>query len=268
MNKRDLEPLPTEVGAMLDTLKPVGAVPIEVRTRLRSRVLVTVGSGGPSGGGAEAPAAASTVPKSALWWLAAGVGLGLAIGIALFSAATTGERASGDGAAAESDRPEEASMPAQVAPAAHTSAQAEASAPVEPSVRLATAHAEVPRAREPIAPVRARERVAVARAPEEEVAARATETAPPHEASTRAEQRAIVERARGALAAGRVADATSALDEHDRRFAGGPYAEESAALRVRVLLAGGRRDEARERAERFLERYPNSIFRDVLGPAL
>jgi hypothetical protein len=264
MNKRDLEPLPTEVGAMLDTLKPVDAVPIDVRARLRSRVLVSVGASGASG--ATAAPASAPVSKSAGWWLGAGVGLGLGLGLAVFLIATSGER--------EDEAAESVIAPPQVERAIVEREETAVERPEGQPVRLAPVHEEIHRTREAVAPARVREPVDRQASPpaasvtETETASQAAETTAQTAASDRAEQRAIVERARSALAAGRTADATSALDEYERRFGVGPYAEEAAALRVRVLLASGRRDDAREKAQRFLERYPNSIFRDVLGPAL
>ena len=58
-------------------------------------------------------------------------------------------------------------------------------------------------------------------------------------------------------------DYTSALvlvGEHARRFAGGLLTEEREALRVRCLLAAGRKNQARLAADAFASRFPRSVL--------
>ena len=50
------------------------------------------------------------------------------------------------------------------------------------------------------------------------------------------------------------------VNRHERRCAGGQLVEERESLAVRALAASGDPDAARVRAERFLVRFPASIF--------
>jgi hypothetical protein len=140
----------------------------------------------------------------------------------------------------------------------------------------------------PVAPVVAQPAVAPAPAIEETRAAPApTTTAPPaasdagrekHVASRRARaeaggddlaaERRLLEEARAALARGDGRSALAAADRHARTFPAGQLAEERESVRVRALVASGRLDEARARAERFRRRYPQSIFLPAIASTL
>jgi hypothetical protein len=82
------------------------------------------------------------------------------------------------------------------------------------------------------------------------------------------EQQMIV-RARTALAAGDVAGANRALDEHDATFPNGAFAEESSVLRIDALARSGQRAAAQRAARAFLARSPASPYaarlRDLAG---
>jgi TolA-binding protein len=73
-------------------------------------------------------------------------------------------------------------------------------------------------------------------------------------------ERALLDRARAAFGAGRYADAEQALERHARGFPSAELAEEREALAVRTLAAHGQIPAARERAARFHERFPHSLF--------
>jgi outer membrane protein assembly factor BamD (BamD/ComL family) len=73
-------------------------------------------------------------------------------------------------------------------------------------------------------------------------------------------ERALLDRARMALAQGKTADAERALAMHGRRYPAGLLVEEREALAIKTLVDVGRVDEARRRAGRFKERFPSSIF--------
>lgn len=77
-----------------------------------------------------------------------------------------------------------------------------------------------------------------------------TETLAPIETNGLAEEIALLQRARRALARGDAAAALSALDEHAARFPGGTLAPERAHARVSALCLAGRRAEAETEAER------------------
>lgn len=73
-------------------------------------------------------------------------------------------------------------------------------------------------------------------------------------------ERALVDRARAALARGDAAACLEAVRSHEARFPNGRLAEEREVLAVRALARAGQTDEARARADRFRKRYPNSVF--------
>ncbi len=83
-----------------------------------------------------------------------------------------------------------------------------------------------------------------------------------------AQEQALVDTARAALARGRAADALRAADEHATRFPGGKLAEERENLAIQALAFAGRRDEALARAARFHERYPGSLYGGALDALL
>ena len=90
-------------------------------------------------------------------------------------------------------------------------------------------------------------------------------TAPP---LTLSAERALLDDARTALAAGDAARALARLDEHVRRFPKPRLAEEREALAVQALVLLKRYDEARERAARFKASAPNSLFLPAIDTSL
>ncbi len=81
------------------------------------------------------------------------------------------------------------------------------------------------------------------------------------------------EEARLLLAARRAlaSDPTAALArtaEHERRFANGTLVEERELVAVRALVALDRKADAQARADRFVERFPDSVHRPALERAL
>jgi hypothetical protein len=81
-------------------------------------------------------------------------------------------------------------------------------------------------------------------------------------------ERALLDDARGALAAGDAARALSRLDEHVRRFPKPRLAEEREALAIQALVLLKRYDEARERAAHFKATTPNSLFLPAIDTSL
>lgn len=69
---------------------------------------------------------------------------------------------------------------------------------------------------------------------------------------------ALIDRARGAVAARQPAAAMAALDEHQRRFPGGVLTQEATLLRIETLLARGDKASAARLGRQFLDRYPRS----------
>jgi hypothetical protein len=82
----------------------------------------------------------------------------------------------------------------------------------------------------------------------------------PSLADTYALELAILRRARAAVASENFAAALDAVGEHQRRFPEGNLREERDALRVKALSGMGKSDEARAAAERFRERFPESVL--------
>lgn len=78
--------------------------------------------------------------------------------------------------------------------------------------------------------------------------------------STFHEELALVEAARAALARGDAASSLRTLDTYDRRFQDGALAAEAEITRIEALAAGGRRDEGRRLAERFLQKNGASPY--------
>lgn len=83
-----------------------------------------------------------------------------------------------------------------------------------------------------------------------------------------AQEQALVDTARAALARGRAIDALRAADEHAARFPAGKLAEERENLAIQALAFAGRRDEAQARAGRFHKRYPGSLYGGALDHLL
>ena len=88
------------------------------------------------------------------------------------------------------------------------------------------------------------------------------------EGSQLARERALLDIARAAAARGEPALAFERAERHRRQFPHGRLAEEREALAIRALIALGRSDEARARANAFRASYPNSFLTPVIDSAL
>jgi hypothetical protein len=69
-----------------------------------------------------------------------------------------------------------------------------------------------------------------------------------------------LDHARLALAGGDAGQALDELDAYDHRFPGGRLQIEAEVLRIDAFAKLGRKDVARQRAEAFLKRHPNSVL--------
>ncbi len=83
-------------------------------------------------------------------------------------------------------------------------------------------------------------------------------------ASSSAEERALIDRARAALHRGEAHEALVALMSHERRFVDGELTEERERLIIEALVVEGRRDQARARIDAYLARQPHGIHRAAL----
>ncbi|HVT09413.1 MAG TPA: hypothetical protein VHO67_18260 [Polyangia bacterium] len=70
----------------------------------------------------------------------------------------------------------------------------------------------------------------------------------------------LLQRAQAAYVSRNFSGALALVAEHGRRFPNGRLAEEREALRVRSLVAAGRRGEARRAATIFAHRFPRSVL--------
>jgi hypothetical protein len=77
-------------------------------------------------------------------------------------------------------------------------------------------------------------------------------------------ERKILTRAQVALRSNDAATALSAVAEHQRLYPRGELAEERESLAIVALHANGQTDRARDRANRFRARFPNSIYATAL----
>lgn len=97
----------------------------------------------------------------------------------------------------------------------------------------------------------------------------ATRSEPPAgTANQLAQERALIEEARSALAAGDPTACLRALETHASRHADGALVEEREALMVRALVAAGQREAAARRAAIFRNEHPGSLLLPAVESAL
>jgi hypothetical protein len=84
--------------------------------------------------------------------------------------------------------------------------------------------------------------------------------APASRGATLTEELGALDRARLALAGGDPRRALDELDAYDRRFPVGRLQLEAEVIRIDALAKVGRKDAARQHAEAFLRRHPNSVL--------
>jgi len=102
-------------------------------------------------------------------------------------------------------------------------------------------------------------------------AARNATSAPTSTLGTQSElarERALLDLARANAAHGEPALVLEQIEKHRREFPQGRLTEEREALAIRALLALGRGDEARARADAFRTTYPNSFLTPAIDSAL
>jgi len=84
--------------------------------------------------------------------------------------------------------------------------------------------------------------------------------APAVHAAMLREELGALDHARVSLAGGDARRALDELDGYDRRFPGGRLQLEAEVLRIDALAKTGRKDLARQHAQEFLRRHPNSVL--------
>jgi hypothetical protein len=133
--------------------------------------------------------------------------------------------------------------------------------------------ADVPRAADvpfPVPPLAARSAVIAAPAPPPvlHLAPGAPGADEPPRRSELAEERALLDPARAALARGDAVSALAATRVHEQRFANGALTEEREAIGIQALVLEGRVAEARARAARFAEMHPDSLVLPAIQASL
>jgi hypothetical protein len=81
-------------------------------------------------------------------------------------------------------------------------------------------------------------------------------------------ERALIERARSALARARPGDALAALGQHRKNHAAGQLREEREALTVIALASQGENEKASDAADRFRRKHPQSLLLPAVEAAL
>lgn len=86
------------------------------------------------------------------------------------------------------------------------------------------------------------------------------ELTPERRAAMLTDELGAIDRARVALANGDARRVLEELDSYDRRFPGGRLQIEAEVMRIDAFAKLGRKDLARQHAEAFLKRHPNSVL--------
>jgi hypothetical protein len=86
------------------------------------------------------------------------------------------------------------------------------------------------------------------------------QAAPAARAAMLSEELGALDRARLSLANGDARRALEELDGYDRRFPGGRLQLEAEVMRIDAFAKVGRKDVARQHADAFLRRHPNSVL--------
>ena len=258
MTRELFDPLDLELRRMLRDLSDGPPAPREARARLRSALLLGGGPSPPDGTPSAEPAQpsataagplqptgisariAKTAANAGWMWTVGGVGAAGLIGawLALGPLGPVGS----DRSAHPTALPETIAVPrAEAAPAIAPAPTA------DPGVEQAKALAAAP-ASPPAAQSAKPEKKAID--------------------SSLAAERRLIDAARAALVAGDSSTGLERLARHAAQFPRGALAEERSALTVDALVAAGRYDEAKRRAEAFRVRYPGSIFAPSVEAAL
>lgn len=246
----DLPPLPDDVLALLAAEKPLVRVDAAHHDRAFARIETAIANAATT---AAVVAGAKGLVTLAKGKLAGFIGIAFAVGALTGGATVVALRDAGprdatpvrsSGQPGVHERPSTATTTAPIASAVPSAKEAE-SAPTISVDALATAKSPGPSA----APSSSNER---------------NDT----RAQGLAAERALLDVARTALARGAPEEALEATQRHGREYAAGLLSEEREALAIRALMALGRRDEAKARAERFRARFPKSLLLPALDATL
>lgn len=236
----DLEPLDSEVGALLAEAEPKDPkIPDALRAQMRARIqtALSVPPNAPNAPNAShAPSAAPAASPAPMFPQIGRLGAG-AIGVALGIAGTLGA------VRMLEPPPQVREVPVFVQPSAPPR-PSEAPPPPAPS-QVPTASASTPK---PPAPPSATIRAA-------------------HDDALAAEGQ-LIDTARAALGRGDFAAALAAVDRHAEKFPQGRLREEREAIAIQALAGVGRMPAARARGEAFRKAYPSSVFLPLVSAAI
>ena len=228
MSDRRLDPLDDEIDKLLAAERDRPAPPPELRTRVIQRLGAPLGPIPDLSSGVRPAQPPAPVPVASPSLLGAPLVAGLIAGGVVAAVIALG---------GPEPRPV-AVVTATAAPPAITASVREP--PPEPAPVLVDAGAPPPAPR------------ATASARDEGLAA----------------ERALLDEAQRALSAGRSADALELVGRHAAEHPRGRLGEEREGLWIRALIAAGRSDEARVRAERFKRSHPRSLLLPALEAAV
>ena len=245
MTTEELEPLTTEIEALIAADRDSSPVPEGVRQRTMRRVEWTLAAG-PAGGGSDGGNNAgdgpgNAVPDAATTAAAGGLTKIISVGVVAF--ALGGAAGAGIHASVTEHQPTPlAPQPLAITSITPTPPTLIPSNHLSPMVTLPS--------RTTIVPPNAR--------PSSQPIASADEPVPERDTDLAAERALLVE-ARQAMSAGNSAGALDAVNRHASRFPAGRLGQEREVIAIRALVAAGRVGEARARAQRFKTNFPKSM---------
>jgi hypothetical protein len=228
MTERRLEPLDEELHDLLAAERDRPDLPDPARARIAGRLAATLGPLGSVGSGIR-----PTAPQPAAAAPASTSIIGAPLGLGLL--------AGGVVAALIATRAPAPAPSVEAPPAAIASVSAAVSAVLAAPPPAASAAVAPPPSARPSASAR-----------DESLAA----------------ERAVLDRAQRAVAAGRSDEALAEVARHAAEFPRGRLSEEREGLWIQALLAAGRADEARARAARFKRAHPRSLLLPALESTL
>jgi hypothetical protein len=242
MSKLRFPPLDEDVRALVRRAATIETAPEGARARVLARVETITGTAGAPGEGNASNEPPSPFVGRAVA-LTAAFALGGAFGaFAMYRVMRAPVPVEAPGVPSiERDLPK---VPAEVTPAQAITATPQ---PVEPPKLASPLHLD---------PVREGTVPAAAIA-----SPRPSSTDTPDPA---ADERVLLDRARGAVEREDGAEALTVTQEHARKYPRGALVQEREAIAVRALVLLGRRDEARARVDRFRERFPDSLLLPAL----
>ncbi len=208
------------------------------------------------GASAGTPSAAPSVPASGIERLVSTAKWG----VPLLMVIAGGAIALSSGWSARPAPPPRAATPAEVAPTASPAATAANGAAALSAIDAPSAAVRVedlPSVANPPAPREPAPRASGAPAQGESSPATPAAIAP---SPTIADELAVIDAARAALAAGRPADALSRTQGYRTAFATPHFSDEADTLEIQALAALGRAAEARAKAESFVAAHPSSPY--------